>query len=339
VLSTVAATLESGVILLDDEEVVLANDAARALRVMALNRLTARPLLRLARDARTTGERLTRDVDLPWGASSRAVHAVAAPVPDSAHVVLLLTDLQEARRLEAVRRDFVANVSHELKTPIGAMLLLAEALNDAADDPEASKQFAERILHEAGRMSRLVQELLDLSRLQGGEPLPSLDVVRVGDIVSDATEPLQVRAAAAGIQLDIGDVSDLAALGDRRQLVTALTNLIENAVAYSPSGSKVGIGARRDIDANGAETVAISVTDEGVGIADLDQERVFERFYRVDTARSRATGGTGLGLAIVKHVMANHGGRVTLWSKEGVGSTFTLHVPASPASASERRGS
>ena len=338
VLSTVAAALESGVILLDDEEVVLANDAAHALRVVAFNRLTAKPLLRLARDARATGDRLTRDVDLPWGASSRAVHAVAAPVPDSARVVLLLTDLQEARRLEAVRRDFVANVSHELKTPIGAMLLLAEALNDAADDPEATKQFAERILHEAGRMSRLVKELLDLSRLQGGEPLPSLDVVRVCDIVSDATEPLQVRAAAAGIQLDIGDTFDLAALGDRRQLVTALTNLIENAIAYSPSGSKVGIGARRNIDASGAETLAISVTDEGVGIADLDQERVFERFYRVDTARSRATGGTGLGLAIVKHVMANHGGRVTLWSKAGVGSTFTLHVPASPASASERQG-
>lgn len=338
-LSTVAATLESGVILLDDEEVVLANDAARALRVVTLNRLTSTSLLRLAREARAKGERLTRDVELPWGASSRAVHAVAASVPDSARVVLLLTDLQEVRRLEAVRRDFVANVSHELKTPIGAMLLLAEALIDAADDPVASKQFAERILHEAGRMSRLVQELLDLSRLQGGEPLPSLAAVRVCDIVSDAAEPLQVRAAAAGIRLDIGDMNDLEVLGDRRQLVTALTNLIENAIAYSPSGSKVGIGARRDVDTGGTETVSITVSDEGMGIANADQERVFERFYRVDTARSRATGGTGLGLAIVKHVMANHGGRVTLWSKKGVGSTFTLHVPASPASASERRGS
>jgi two-component system sensor histidine kinase SenX3 len=161
----------------------------------------------------------------------------------------------------------------------------------------------------------------------------------VCDIVSDAAEPLQVRAAAAGIRLDIGDMNDLEVLGDRRQLVTALTNLIENAIAYSPSGSKVGIGARRDVDTGGTETVSITVSDEGMGIANADQERVFERFYRVDTARSRATGGTGLGLAIVKHVMANHGGRVTLWSKKGVGSTFTLHVPASPASASERRGS
>jgi two-component system sensor histidine kinase SenX3 len=336
VLSTVAATLESGVVLLDDEEVVLANDAARALRVVTLNRLTATPLLRLAREARATGERLARDVDLPWGASSRAVHAVAASVPDSARVVLLLTDLQEARRLEAVRRDFVANVSHELKTPIGAMLLLAEALNDAADDPAAAKQFAQRILHESGRMSRLVQELLDLSRLQGGEPLPSLAAVRVCDIVSDAADPLQVRAAAAGIRLDIGEMTDLEVLGDRRQLVTALTNLIENAIAYSPSGSKVGIGARRDVEASGAETVSITVSDEGMGIADDDQERVFERFYRVDAARSRATGGTGLGLAIVKHVMANHGGQVSLWSKRGVGSTFTLHLPASSTRVPER---
>ncbi|HEX7107265.1 MAG TPA: ATP-binding protein [Acidothermaceae bacterium] len=339
VLSTVAATLESGVVLLDDENVVLANEAARALRVVSNNRLTARPLVRLARQARSTGERLARDVDLPWGASSRAVHAVAASVPDSARVVLLLTDLQETRRLEAVRRDFVANVSHELKTPIGAMLLLAEALNDAADDPDAAKQFAQRILHEAGRMSRLVQELLDLSRLQGGEPLPSLAAVFVRDIVADAAEPLQVRAAAAGIRLDIADSGDLAVLGERRQLVTALTNLIENAIAYSPRGSKVGIGARRDVDADGAEMATVSVSDEGVGIADADQERVFERFYRVDTARSRATGGTGLGLAIVKHVMANHGGRVTLWSRVGVGSTFTLHVPAAPAASMERPGS
>lgn len=336
--------------MLDDENVVLANDAARALRVVSNDHVTARSLLRLAREARSTGERLSRDVDLPWGASSRAVHAVAASVPDTARVVLLLTDLQEARRLEAVRRDFVANVSHELKTPIGAMLLLAEALNDAADDPAASKQFAERILHEAGRMSRLVQELLDLSRLQGGEPLPSLAAVAVRDIVCEATEPLQVRAAAAGIRLEIGEIDNadgaddadrtgggagLMVLGERRQLVTALTNLIENAIAYSASGSKVGVGARRLVDEGGAEMVAIAVSDEGVGIAEADQERVFERFYRVDAARSRATGGTGLGLAIVKHVMANHGGRVTLWSRVGVGSTFTLQLPAASAAGEE----
>jgi len=246
--------------------------------------------------------------------------------------VLLLNDLQESRRLEAGRRDFIANVSHELKTPVGAMLLLAEALRDATDDPVALKHFTARMMHEAGRMSRLVQELLDLSRLQGGEPLPTMASVLVADVVTDATEPLQVGAEAAGITLEVGDVGELVVWGDRRQLATALTNLIENAIAYSSPGGRVGVGAKERID-QGEGIVEIAVSDEGVGIAKADQERVFERFYRVDAARSRATGGTGLGLAIVKHVTRNHGGWVGLWSQPGVGSTFTLHLPTpQPAS-------
>lgn len=333
VLATVSSTLETGVILLDDDDVLLANEAAAALRVVWGNELSAPVLTRLARQARRDGTRITSDVDLPWGATSRAVHAIAAPVPGTTYVVLLLADLQEARRLEAVRRDFIANVSHELKTPIGAMLLLAEALRGAIDDPEALKTFTDRMLHEAKRMSRLVQELLDLSRLQGGEPLPSLAAVRVDDIVRDAVDPLLVRADAAGITVEVGVSDDLVVMGDRRQLVTALTNLIENAIAYSPSGSRVGLGARRSHD-DVRDTVEIAVSDQGVGIENADQERVFERFYRVDTARSRATGGTGLGLAIVKHIMYNHGGRVSVWSRPGVGSTFTLHVPAASGALS-----
>jgi len=254
---------------------------------------------------------------------------VAAPVPGTAQVVLLMNDLQESRRLEAVRRDFIANVSHELKTPVGAMLLLAEALRDATDDPVAMKQFTERMLHEAGRMSRLVQELLELSRLQGGEPLPAMESIRVGDVIADATDPLQVRAEAAGISLDVGPADGAHVWGDRRQLTTALTNLIENAIAYSSPGSRVGVGVRTFPD-GGERSVEITVSDEGVGIEKADQERVFERFYRVDTARSRATGGTGLGLAIVKHIANNHGGRVGLWSHPGVGSTFTLYLPVPP---------
>jgi two-component system, OmpR family, sensor histidine kinase SenX3 len=327
VLDTVSSILETAVILIDDDQVLLANEAARALRVVWDNELSAPELSRLARQAHRNASRITKDLDLPWGGTSRAVHAIAAPVHGTTYVVLLLADLQESRRLEAVRRDFIANVSHELKTPIGAMLLLAEALRGAADDPEALKNFTDRMLHEANRMSRLVQELLDLSKLQGGEPLPSLAITRVDDIVGDAVEPLLVRAAAAGINVEIGIKDDLAVMGDRRQLVTALTNLIENAIAYSPSGGRVGIGARNSRD-DVRETVEIAVSDQGVGIEKADQKRVFERFYRVDTARSRATGGTGLGLAIVKHIMYNHGGRVTVWSQPGVGSTFTLHLPA-----------
>jgi two-component system sensor histidine kinase SenX3 len=332
VLATVAAALETGTVLLDDDEVLLANEAALALRVVFGRELTSRMLSRVAREARRTGVRITRDLDLPWGSSSRAVHVVAAPVPGTAQVVLLLSDLEEARRLESVRRDFIANVSHELKTPVGAMLLLAEALRDATDDPVAMKQFTDRMLHEAGRMSRLVQELLDLSRLQGGEPLPAMAAVRVGDILADATEPLQVSADAAGIALEIGPSNGLRVWGDRRQLATALTNLVENAIAYSARGSRVGVGAREYVEAGGL-VVEISVSDEGVGIEKAEQERVFERFYRVDTARSRATGGTGLGLAIVKHIANNHGGRLSLWSSPGVGSTFTLHLPVPPVSS------
>jgi two-component system, OmpR family, sensor histidine kinase SenX3 len=326
VLATVAAALETGAILLDDDDVVLANEAARSLRIVWGTELTSRQLSRIARDARRSGLRSTQDVELPWGGSSRAVHVVAAPVPGTAQVVLLLSDLQEARRVEAVRRDFIANVSHELKTPVGAMLLLAEALREAADDPAATKHFTTRMLHEANRMSRLVQELLDLSRLQGGEPLPSMEALLVSDVIADAADPLQVRAEAAGISLDIGHSAGLSILGDRRQLATALTNLIENAIAYSSRGGRVGVGARRHAEEGRAE-IEIAISDEGVGIAKADQERVFERFYRIDTARSRATGGTGLGLAIVKHIAFNHGGRVSLWSSPGVGSTFTLHLP------------
>lgn len=333
VLATVAAALETGAILLDDDEVLLANEAAVALRVVWGNELTSRILHQLAREARRRGARVTQDVDLPWGASFRAVHVVAAPVPGSTQVVLLLSDLQEVRRLEAVRRDFVANVSHELKTPIGAILLLAEALRDATDDPEAIAHFTDRLLHEAERMSRLVKDLLDLSRLQGGEPLPPLGEVRVADVIADAAEPLQVRADAAGIKLDVGSADGLVVLGDRRQLATALTNLIENAIAYSSSGAHVGIGARLKVDDDGTRTIEISVSDQGVGITQDDQERVFERFYRVDAARSRATGGTGLGLAIVKHIMNNHGGSVSLWSRVNVGSTFTLHLLEAPREA------
>jgi two-component system sensor histidine kinase SenX3 len=334
VLATVAAALETAAILLDEDVVLLANEAARALRVVAGSELTSRTLSRIAREARRKRHRITQDLDLPWGASFRAVHVVAAPVPETAQVVLLLSDLEEARRLEAVRRDFIANVSHELKTPVGAILLLAEALGDATDDPVAMKQFTDRMMREAGRMSRLVQELLDLSRLQGGEPLPAMEEIRVSDIFADAADPLQVRADAAGIVLDIGPSASLTTWGDRRQLATALTNLIDNAIAYSAAGSRVGVGVKCEID-DGLATILISVSDEGVGIEKSDQERVFERFYRVDTARSRATGGTGLGLAIVKHVANNHGGRVSLWSHPGVGSTFTLHLPAPPANAAE----
>jgi two-component system sensor histidine kinase SenX3 len=240
-------------------------------------------------------------------------------------VALVIEDLTEATRVEAVRRDFVANVSHELKTPVGALQLLAEAIGDGADDPKAVRNFATRISREATRLGRLVQELIDLSRLQGAEPSEAPVVTPMEKAVGEALD--RTRLAASAKHITVAVVTEpgppLLVLGAERQLATAVANLLENAVHYSPERTRVIVGLRRRDD-----VVEVSVADEGIGIAEQDLERVFERFYRADPARSRATGGTGLGLAIVKHIATNHGGEATVWSAPGKGSTFTLRLPA-----------
>ena len=242
---------------------------------------------------------------------------------DHNFVVLFADDDSEQVRMEATRRDFVANVSHELKTPVGAMGLLAEALLESADDPESVRHFGERVLSESVRLGKMVTELIALSRLQGAEKLPDLGAVSVDEVVDEALQRCKISAEAAGIAVTTDHNSGYEVLGDRALLVTALSNLVQNAIAYSPKGTPVSVS--RSIR---GDNVAISVTDRGEGIAKADQERVFERFFRVDKARARATGGTGLGLAIVKHVAANHNGSIDLWSKPGTGSTFTLQIPA-----------
>jgi two-component system, OmpR family, sensor histidine kinase SenX3 len=265
-------------------------------------------------------------VDTPRGRLGRepvAVSVQVAPLAETGYVALLLEDVTEARRLEAVRRDFVANVSHELKTPVGALSLLAEAIQDAADEPAAVRRFADRMQREGWRLGRLVQELIELSRLQGADPLPTPAIVDVDRIVAEALDRTRLAAESAGIAVVSGGDTRLAVRGSEAQLVTALANLVDNAVAYSPVGTRVAVGTRRR-----EGSVEISVSDQGIGIAEQDLERVFERFYRSDPARSRATGGTGLGLAIVKHIASNHGGGVSVWSVEGSGSTFTLRLPA-----------
>jgi len=217
----------------------------------------------------------------------------------------------------------VANVSHELKTPVGAMALLAEAVLDAADDPVEVRRFTAKILHEGNRLGKLVTELIALSRLQGAERLPDMNTVEVDAVLREALGRAQLVMESTGIEVTVDDDSGLLVEGDRTLLVTALSNLLENAITYSPQGSPVSV-SRKTADG----FIEVAVTDRGMGIAEEEQQRVFERFYRVDKARSRATGGTGLGLAIVKHVAANHGGEVRLWSKPGLGSTFTLRIPA-----------
>ena len=258
------------------------------------------------------------------GRSGVSVHGQARLLSeqDRRFAVVFVYDHSEYARMEATRRDFVANVSHELKTPVGAMSVLAEALLSSADDPETVRRFGEKVLVEATRLGNMVSELIELSRLQGAERMPDMGAVDVDSVVSEAISRHKVSAENADIIVRTDDASGLRMHGEQALLVTALANLVSNAIAYSPRGSLVSISRRRRGD-----NIEISVTDRGIGIDRKDQERVFERFFRADKARSRATGGTGLGLAIVKHVAANHNGSIGLWSQLGTGSTFTLSIP------------
>ena len=264
-------------------------------------------------------ERATRP-----GRGPTAVLGEVRPLGDG-FTVVDASDESDAVRLEATRRDFVANVSHELKTPVGAVALLAEAVLGAADDPDEVRRFATKILTESTRLGALVTELIELSRLQGAERLPELATVEVDEVVREALARCRLAAESTDIDITVDPPSGLLVDGDATLLVTALSNLVDNAISYSPPGSPVSVSRRL---AGGF--VEIAVTDRGIGIAPEHQRRVFERFFRVDPARSRVTGGTGLGLAIVKHVAANHGGDVRLWSRLGTGSTFTLRIPAHP---------
>jgi two-component system sensor histidine kinase SenX3 len=324
--------LTAGLVVLDgSDDVVLANPASRKLGVVRDGRLTHPALRAAVRQVRRTGEPRDIELELPRGRGLEplGVRLQAAPLGFTGHVALEVNDMTEAHRVAKVRRDFVANVSHELKTPVGALALLAEALLDATDDPEAVSRFARRMQHESSRLGRLVQELIDLSRLQGADPLPEPDQVLVDTVVTEVIDRSRMAAETRGITLVSGGDTGLTVQGNEGQLVTALSNLVDNAIAYSPEHTRVAIGIRRRDG-----LVEVSVSDQGIGIAETDLDRIFERFYRADPARSRATGGTGLGLAIVKHIATNHGGSVDVWSVEGSGSTFTLRLPVDePVSA------
>jgi two-component system sensor histidine kinase SenX3 len=307
-------------------DVVYLNERARELGLVRDRQLDDQAW-RAAQEALGGGD---VEFDLPpqkrsaTGRSGLSVHGHARLLSeeDRRFAVVFVHDQSDYARMEAARRDFVANVSHELKTPVGAMALLAEALLASADDSDTVRRFAEKVLIEANRLGDMVAELIELSRLQGAERLPNVTDVEVDSIVSEAISRHKVAADNAAIEVRTDAASGLRVLGDQTLLVTALANLVSNAIAYSPRGSLVTISRRRRGD-----KVEIAVTDRGIGIALEDQERVFERFFRGDKARSRATGGSGLGLAIVKHVAANHNGSIGVWSKPGTGSTFTLSIP------------
>jgi len=331
----VLAVLRSSAIVVDSSDAVINNSpAAVSYGLVRGQELAHTELRELARQVRRDGVIREAELELSRGPLGRGrvfMHARVAPL-GSSHVLLLLDDHTEARRLEEVRRDFVVNVSHELKTPVGGLALLAEAVADAKDDPEAVERFAQRMQVETARLAQLVKEIVDLSRLQVADALHEPRLVDISAAVHEALERSRVGADAKEIELAEAAEPDLKVFGDEELLVTAVRNLIGNAIAYSDPGTKVAVGVRRSGD-----TVEVSVADQGHGIPESEQGRIFERFYRVDAARSRATGGTGLGLAIVKHICANHGGDVSVWSREGRGSTFTMRLPAAADRSGERR--
>ncbi len=242
-------------------------------------------------------------------------------------ILVVMRDITERERVEQMRRDFVANTSHELKTPVGAVSLLAEAIESAADDPDQVRVFASRLTAEASRLAALTARIMNLSRLQSDDLSPDADV-SVDEVLTAALEAHALQAASAGVTVVRGGKRGLYVRGDAQILTDAIGNLISNAIAYSPAGADVGVGVRLV-----EGVVEVVVTDRGIGIAPADQERIFERFYRADQARSRRTGGTGLGLSIVKHAVSRHGGEVRLWSRPGRGSTFTVRLPATEGPA------
>ncbi len=310
-----------------DNSILRASSLAATLGVVQGGRLEIPEVMALVTAVRRDGVIREEDLELrrpPLGKGVLQARVRVAPLSPTAALVLV-EDLSESLRIDAVRRDFVANVSHELKTPVGALSLLAEAVQSASDDPEAVHRFSARMQVESQRLSNLISDLVDLSRLQSNDPLKHSEIVEIDRLVAEAVDATKLIATAREIDVVVGDPTHVAVLGDEGQLVMALRNLLTNAVAYSPPHTRVAIASRTD-----GTLVEISVTDQGIGIPEDEQSRIFERFYRVDPARSRVTGGTGLGLAIVKHVCANHGGECTVWSVQGEGSTFTLRLPLAP---------
>jgi two-component system sensor histidine kinase SenX3 len=306
------------------DSVVRASPAAYAYGLVRGHTVVHRELLEMTAKVRGNGVVIEQLLELPRGPVGQGaiIVQVRAAMLGEEYILLLADDRTEITRTERIRNDFVANVSHELKTPVGAISLLAEALAASPDDEDAVRRFAQRMRKESTRLAALVQDIIELSRLQGADIVHQGTVVDINEVVAEAVDRSRLAAEAKQIAVVVGGSSQHKVFGDPDLLVNAFRNLIDNAIRYSPGHTKVGIGIR---DKDGL--VSVSVADQGEGLKPEDQERVFERFYRVDAARSRQTGGTGLGLSIVKHVVENHGGEVTVWSQPGKGSTFTVRLP------------
>lgn len=324
------ALATAGLVLDVDNKIIRATRSAFALGLVRDQVLVHPKLVSLvdkARKAKKSSKARARDFALAseigdntiW-VTSRAVHL------GDGFVLLLVEDRTESHNLEETRRDFVANISHELKTPIGAMSLLSEAIQSAADDPKQVRKFAKNLETESARLTQLVQDIIQLSRVQSADVAGSTQEVDLSQVVAEAVDRNRVQANKKKIQVKVSSSDRLRVFGDLELLTTAVKNLIENAISYSDTETNVNVSVRKK---NGV--AEISVKDKGAGIAPEDLERIFERFYRIDQSRSRATGGTGLGLSLVKNITQKHLGEIQVKSKVGSGSTFTLRLPLATA--------
>ena len=322
----------AGVILDADNQVVNQSPQSKEMGLVEYDKLTSPELLDLVNEARKQRVSLTSELTFAKTLKSPKLHIFArATLLTEELMILLVEDRTEAKRLEETRRDFFENISHELKTPISAISLLAEALQVAVDDPEQLTKFAKNLQRESKRLGSLVSKIIELSRIQAGDLKGEIEVCDLSQLVIEAVDLNQFLADSRGVKINFDASSEISVLGDAGLLTMAIKNLIENAVLYSEANSQVGIGLITD-----GEFAEIQVIDNGIGISVDQQDRIFERFYRVDPSRSRDTGGTGLGLSIVKHAANNHGGEVTVFSRVGLGSTFTLRLPIHKEQPDER---
>ena len=335
-ITDVLGSMDDAACVVDVSGLVLATSQAATRFGIETGSILDNPELRqLVRGVRATGDTATESMRITRGGLSldpRLVSARASAI-GARLVLLIVRDVTEQERLDQMRRDFVANTSHELKTPVGAVSLLAEAIESAADDPAQVRVFASRISAEANRLGQLTGRIMSLSRLQAEDGLTEVTPVSIDEVIAASIEAHVVQADSAGVELARGGDRGVWVRGDAQILIEAVGNLIANAIVYSPRGSRVGVGVKADGD-----VVEIAVSDQGIGIAEGDRERIFERFYRADEARSRRTGGTGLGLSIVKHATQRHGGEVRVWSRPGRGSTFTIRLPQIEAPANADTG-
>lgn len=313
----------AGLVVDSSNSVIRSSASATAMGLVRNKSLAIVELIDVVDTVRRFGEPVFVELEIPspGGGEDHWVETRAA-LAGNGNVVVLLEDKTESHRLDDARRDFLANISHELKTPIGAIGLLAEALIDATDDPETVRKFSKSLRKESRRLTDLVQDIIQLSRVQSKDVLGAVKPVDVSRVVEEAAERCAIVAESKNIAITVNALPDVFVVGDAELLIVAIKNLIDNAIKYSEDGKHVGVGV-----ATSKNSVKVSVADVGVGIPKDEQNRIFERFYRVDASRSRQTGGTGLGLSLVKHIVFSHGGEVGLFSQPGVGSTFTVTLP------------